>query len=160
MTAGGGGFDGFCIGGSFDKDDIYKAVEWVTDILPEEKPRHLLGMGEVIDLFEGVERGIDTFDCVSPTRLARNGALYTRKGRINILNAEYTKDFSPIDLRMPLSYLHKLFPRLYRASFQVKGNSRFCFGQPAQPLLYRQLGQGNACEYTRWDIFAVQKGIS
>jgi len=97
MTAGGGGFDGFCIGGSFDKDDIYKAVEWVTDILPEEKPRHLLGMGEIIDLFEGVERGIDTFDCVSPTRLARNGALYTRKGRINILNAEFAKDFSPID---------------------------------------------------------------
>jgi queuine tRNA-ribosyltransferase len=97
MTAGGGGFDGFAIGGSFDKDDIYKAVEWVTDILPEGKPRHLLGMGEVIDLFEGIERGIDTFDCVSPTRLARNGALYTRNGRINILNAEYIKDFSPID---------------------------------------------------------------
>lgn len=90
-------FDGFCIGGSFDKDDIYKAVEWVTDLLPEEKPRHLLGMGEVIDLFEGVERGIDTFDCVSPTRLARNGALYTKNGRINIMNAEYMKDFSPID---------------------------------------------------------------
>jgi len=90
-------FPGFCIGGSFDKDDIYKAVEWVTDILPEGKPRHLLGMGEIIDLFEGVERGIDTFDCVSPTRLARNGALYTRHGRINMLNAKYTKDFSPID---------------------------------------------------------------
>jgi queuine tRNA-ribosyltransferase len=93
----GGGFDGFCIGGSFDRDDIYKAVEWVTDLLPEGKPRHLLGMGEVIDLFEGVERGIDTFDCVSPTRLARNGALYTRNGRINIMNAEYTKDLSPVD---------------------------------------------------------------
>jgi len=93
----GDGFDGFCIGGSFDKDDIYKAVEWVTDILPEGKPRHLLGMGEVIDLFEGVERGIDTFDCVSPTRLARNGALYTHNGRINILNAAYAKDFSPVD---------------------------------------------------------------
>jgi len=90
-------FDGFCIGGSFDKDDIYKAVEWVTDILPEEKPRHLLGMGEIIDLFEGIERGIDTFDCVSPTRLARNGALYTRHGRINILNAQYVRDLSPID---------------------------------------------------------------
>ncbi|MDR3558744.1 MAG: tRNA guanosine(34) transglycosylase Tgt [Candidatus Pacebacteria bacterium] len=97
-SAGGhAGFDGFCIGGSFDKDDIYKAVEWVTDILPENKPRHLLGMGEVVDLFEGVERGIDTFDCVSPTRLARNGALYTRDGRINILNAQYSRDFSPID---------------------------------------------------------------
>ena len=97
MTASGGGFDGFAIGGSFDKDDIYKAVEWVTDILPEEKPRHLLGMGEIIDLFEGVERGIDTFDCVSATRLARNGSLYTRNGRINILNAKYIKDFLPID---------------------------------------------------------------
>ena len=91
------GFDGFCIGGSFEKDDIYKAVEWITDILPENKPRHLLGMGEVIDLFEGVERGIDTFDCVSPTRLARNGALYTRTGRINILNAKYITDFSSVD---------------------------------------------------------------
>ena len=90
-------FDGFCIGGSFDKDDIYKAVEWVTDLLEEGKPRHLLGMGEVIDLFEGVERGIDTFDCVSPTRLARNGALYTRRGRINMMNAEYMKDFSAVD---------------------------------------------------------------
>ena len=96
-TTGGGEFDGFAIGGSFDKDDIYKAVEWVTDILPSEKSRHLLGMGEVVDLFEGIERGIDTFDCVSPTRLARNGSLYTRRGRINIMNAEYMSDFSPID---------------------------------------------------------------
>jgi queuine tRNA-ribosyltransferase len=115
----GGGFDGFCIGGSFDKDDIYKAVEWVTDFLPEGKPRHLLGMGEVIDLFEGVERGIDTFDCVSPTRLARNGALYTRNGRINIMNAEYMKDFSPIDpeCRCPTctNYSRAYVAHLFRA---------------------------------------------
>jgi queuine tRNA-ribosyltransferase len=115
----GGGFEGFCIGGSFDKDDIYKAVEWVTDILPQEKPRHLLGMGEVIDLFEGVERGIDTFDCVSPTRLARNGALYTRRGRINILNAEFAKDFSPIDAecRCPTctNYSRAYIAHLFRA---------------------------------------------
>jgi queuine tRNA-ribosyltransferase len=96
-TIGAMDFDGYCIGGSFDKDDIYQAVEWVTDLLDEKKPRHLLGMGEIVDLFEGVERGIDTFDCVSPTRLARNGSLYTRTGRINIMNAEYMKDFSPID---------------------------------------------------------------
>lgn len=119
MTAGGGLFDGFCIGGSFDKDDIYKAVEWVTDLLPPEKPRHLLGMGEVIDLFEGVERGIDTFDCVSPTRLARNGSLYTRHGRINILNAEYMKDFSPIDpeCRCPTctNYSRAYISHLFRA---------------------------------------------
>ena len=119
MSAGGGKFDGFCIGGSFDKDDIYKAVAWVTDILPDEKPRHLLGMGEIIDLFEGVERGIDTFDCVSPTRLARNGALYTRHGRINIMNAEYTNDFSPIysECGCPtcLNYSRAYISHLFRA---------------------------------------------
>jgi queuine tRNA-ribosyltransferase len=119
MTANGGEFDGFAIGGSFDKDDIYKAVEWVTDLLGERKPRHLLGMGEVIDLFEGVERGIDTFDCVSPTRLARNGALYTRHGRINIINAEYVRNFSPIDseCRCPtcINYTRAYIAHLFRS---------------------------------------------
>lgn len=90
-------FDGYGIGGSFNKDDISTAVDWVTSELPEDKPRHLLGMGEVIDLFEGIEAGIDTFDCVSPTRIARNGAVYTKKGRINIAGAKYSKLFKPID---------------------------------------------------------------
>ena len=94
---GGMDFDGFGIGGSFDKEDIYTAVGWVNDILPKGKPRHLLGIGEPADLFGGIENGIDTFDCVSPTRIARNGSLYTRKGRINILNAKYTKDFTKVD---------------------------------------------------------------
>jgi queuine tRNA-ribosyltransferase len=90
-------FDGFGIGGSFDKEDIYSAVGWVNDILPKEKPRHLLGIGEPIDLFGGIENGIDTFDCVTPTRIARNGSLYTHDGRINILNAQYIHDQSKID---------------------------------------------------------------
>jgi len=90
-------FDGFGIGGSFDKEDLSTAVGWVNDILPKEKPRHLLGIGEPIDLFLGIENGIDTFDCVSPTRIARNGALYTQNGRINILNAQYKNDFGKID---------------------------------------------------------------
>lgn len=90
-------FDGFGIGGSFDKDDIYTAVGWVNDILPRDKPRHLLGIGEPIDLFGGIENGIDTFDCVAPTRIARNGNLYTRDGRINILNNKYINNFSKID---------------------------------------------------------------
>lgn len=94
---GGMDFDGFGIGGSFDKEDIYTAVGWVNDILPKDKPRHLLGIGEPIDLFGGIENGIDTFDCVTPTRIARNGSLYTRDGRINILNAKYIDDFSKID---------------------------------------------------------------
>lgn len=94
---GGMDFDGFGIGGSFDKEDIYTAVGWVNDVLPKEKPRHLLGIGEPEDLFGGIENGIDTFDCVTPTRIARNGTLYTQNGKINILNAKFTDDFGKID---------------------------------------------------------------
>jgi queuine tRNA-ribosyltransferase len=90
-------FDGFGIGGSFDKDDLHTAVKWVNEILPENKPRHLLGIGEPEDLFEGVENGCDTFDCVAPTRLARHGTLYTKHGKIHISNAEYGDDLKPID---------------------------------------------------------------
>ncbi len=90
-------FDGFGIGGSFAKEDMSSAVRWVNEILPEEKPRHLLGIGEVEDLFMGVENGVDLFDCVAPTRNARNGSLYTNSGKINITNAKYREDFSPIE---------------------------------------------------------------
>lgn len=90
-------FDGFGIGGSFEKEDMSSAVEWVNEILPEEKPRHLLGIGEPEDLFMAVERGCDLFDCVAPTRLARNGSIYTKEGKINILNAKYKEDLEPIE---------------------------------------------------------------
>lgn len=90
-------FDGFGIGGSFVKEDMDTAVAWVNNILPEEKPRHLLGVGEPEDLFGGIENGIDTFDCVAPTRMARNGALYTKHGKINILNNQFRNDLAPID---------------------------------------------------------------
>jgi queuine tRNA-ribosyltransferase len=90
-------FEGFGIGGSFDKDDMKKAVAVVNEILPENKLRHLLGIGEVIDLFEGIENGVDFFDCVAPTRMARHGSLHTRNGKINITRAIFKEDFSPID---------------------------------------------------------------
>lgn len=90
-------FDGFGIGGSFDKDDMGTAVRWVCEHLPKEKPRHLLGIGAVEDIFTGIENGADTFDCVAPTREARNGSLYTASGRININNAIYKTDFNPIE---------------------------------------------------------------
>jgi queuine tRNA-ribosyltransferase len=94
---GGMDFDGFGIGGSFDKEDLYTAVGWVADELPEGKPRHLLGIGEPVDLILGIENGMDTFDCVVPTRIARNGTIYTRKGKIHIANAEYKNDFGKLD---------------------------------------------------------------
>src|SRR3989339_113397 len=91
------GFDGFGIGGSFAKEDMSTAVKWVNEILPEEKPRHLLGIGEPEDLFMGIENGVDLFDCVAPTRLGRNGTLYTKNGKIIITNTKYRNDFSPLD---------------------------------------------------------------
>ena len=89
-------FDGFGIGGSFAKEDMSTAVEWVNSVLPEDKPRHLLGIGEPEDLFMGVENGVDLFDCVAPTRNARNGTLYTNDGKINMMNAKFQNDFTPV----------------------------------------------------------------
>jgi queuine tRNA-ribosyltransferase len=116
-TIGAMDFDGFGIGGSFNKDDIGTAVRWVNALLPEDKPRHLLGIGEPIDFFLGVENGVDTFDCVSPTRLGRNGALYTNDGRINLNNAKFVTDLTPVEkdcgcytcLNFTRAYLAHLF---------------------------------------------------
>jgi queuine tRNA-ribosyltransferase len=90
-------FDGFGIGGSFSKDDLDNALVWVNEILPDEKPRHLLGIGEPEDLFLGVEHGVDLFDCVAPTRIGRNGQIYTKNGKINLLNEKYKRDLSRLD---------------------------------------------------------------
>ncbi len=90
-------FDGFGIGGSFAKEDMSTAVRWVNEILPEEKPRHLLGIGEPEDLFMGIENGVDLFDCVLPTRLGRNGTIYTKTGKIIITNAKFRNDFKPVE---------------------------------------------------------------
>ncbi len=97
LSVSGAGFDGFGIGGSFDKSDMYTVVGWVNELLPEDKPRHMLGIGEPADLFGGIENGCDLFDCVAPTRAARNGTLYVESGKINILNAKYKTDYSPIE---------------------------------------------------------------
>lgn len=94
---GGLDFDGFGIGGSFAKEDMSSAVKWVNEILPEEKPRHLLGIGEPEDLFMGIENGVDLFDCVAPTRLGRNGTLYTKTGKIIITNNQFRNDFKSIE---------------------------------------------------------------
>ena len=110
--------DGFGIGGVFTAEGMDEMLKTVNNILPENKPRHLLGMGqEPIDLFVGAEFGCDTFDCVGPTRMARNGSLYTLDGRINIKNAKYTHDYAPLMEECDCeccknytrAYLHHLF---------------------------------------------------
>jgi queuine tRNA-ribosyltransferase len=112
-------FDGFGIGGSFAKEDMETAVKWVNEILPEDKPRHLLGIGEPEDLFMGVENGVDLFDCVTPTRNGRTGTLYTSRGKINIANAEYRDDKGPIDsecgCEVCRSYTRGYISHLYRS---------------------------------------------
>ena len=93
-------FDGYAIGGTSvgeDKETMYKMIDYSIKYLPEDKPRYLMGVGEPFDLFEGVERGVDMFDCVHPTRLARHGHAFTKYGKINLRNAKYKEDFTPID---------------------------------------------------------------
>lgn len=93
-------FDGFSIGGTSvgeGKDVMYKMVEDGIRYLPIDKPRYLMGVGDPIDILEGVERGIDMFDCVLPTRLARHGNAFTRNGKINIKNLKFKEDFTPIE---------------------------------------------------------------
>ena len=105
-------FDGFGIGGALDKDSLGTIVGWVNSTLPQDKPKHLLGIGAPEDLFVGVENGVDTFDCVLASRIARSGAVYTSTGRINIANAPYIRDFSPIDENCDC-YTCKNFTRAY-----------------------------------------------
>jgi queuine tRNA-ribosyltransferase len=97
MFLGGMDFDGYGLGGALEKDKIGEIVRWMCEELPEEKPRHMLGISEPDDIFDCIENGADTFDCVSPARVGRNGALYTRNGRINITRSEFTRDFTPFD---------------------------------------------------------------
>ncbi len=93
-------FDGFAIGGlsvGEPNQDMYDTVEWTTQFMPENKPRYLMGVGTPEDLIENIERGVDMFDCVMPTRNARNGTLFTSFGRVNIKKASFKEDEKPID---------------------------------------------------------------
>lgn len=116
-TIGAMGFDGFGIGGSFSKKDLGDALVAAITPLPDDKPRHLLGIGEPEDLFEGIANGIDMFDCVLPTRLGRTGTLYTRAGKIDIRKEIFARDFTALDPEgggyasdnFTRAYLHHLF---------------------------------------------------
>ncbi|GBF10040.1 tRNA guanosine(34) transglycosylase Tgt [Tepidibacillus sp. HK-1] len=93
-------FPGYAVGGlsvGEPKDMMYEVLEYTTSLLPENKPRYLMGVGDPESLFEGVIRGMDMFDCVLPTRIARNGTTMTSQGRLVVRNAKYARDFGPID---------------------------------------------------------------
>jgi queuine tRNA-ribosyltransferase len=110
-------FDGYGIGGALEKKELGTIVRWVNEELPEQKPRHLLGIAEPDDLFVAIENGADTFDCVSPSRQARGASLYTTYGRANASAAKWRRHFAPIDehcdcytcQNYTAAYIHHLF---------------------------------------------------
>lgn len=116
-------FDGFGIGGSFTKADLGESLKVVNEILPENKPRHLLGIGEPEDIEAGVMMGCDTFDCVAPTRLARTGTIYAhtqdKMTKINLKNSLYTSDFGKpdegCDCHVCTHYTRAYLAHLFRA---------------------------------------------
>ncbi len=94
------GFDGYAVGGlsvGEPKHDMYRVLDVMNSVLPENRPRYLMGVGAPEDLVEGVKRGMDMFDCVLPTRLARHGTVFTSRGKLVIRNADYREDFRPLD---------------------------------------------------------------
>jgi queuine tRNA-ribosyltransferase len=111
------GFDGYGIGGALEKENLGTIVRWVCEELPEDRSRHLLGISEPDDIFTAIENGVDTFDCVSPSRVARNAAVYTSRGRFNVNTAASRRNFAPIDedcdcytcAHYTQAYLHHLF---------------------------------------------------
>jgi len=131
----GAGFDGYGIGGALEKQNLATIVGWVSSELPEDKPRHLLGISEPDDLFAAVAAGADTFDCVSPSRVGRNAAVYSATGRYNITGSRYRREFTPIDAdcdcytcaNYTRAYLHHLFKakEMLSATLCTIHNQRF-----------------------------------
>lgn len=113
-------FPGYSIGGlsiGEPKPMMYEVLDWITHLLPENKPRYLMGVGSPDCLIEGAIRGIDMFDCVLPTRIARNGTVFTSHGKLVVRNAAYAEDFRPLDeecgcyscINYSRAYIHHLF---------------------------------------------------
>src|SRR5699024_3168725 len=128
-------FDGYGIGGALEKYNLGTIVGWASAELPDDKPRHLLGISEPDDMFDAIENGADTFDCVSPSRVAHNGAVYSPTGRFNVTKAQYKRDFAPIEsgcdcltcANYSRAYLHHLFKAKERlsATLATIHNERF-----------------------------------
>ncbi len=154
------GFDGYAIGGlavGEPKEDMHRILEHIAPKIPEDKPRYLMGVGKPEDLVEGVRRGVDMFDCVMPTRNARNGHLFTTEGVIKIRNAKHREDVSTLDAECDCytcknytrSYLHHLDKcnEILGARLNTIHNLRF----------YQRLMEGlrNAIEQGTLDAFVA-----
>lgn len=130
--------DGYAIGGlavGEPAEVMYEMVEVVNEILPENKPRYLMGVGTPLNILEGIERGVDMFDCVMPTRNGRNAMLFTSEGILNMRNAKWSDDFSPVDpagisfvdVQYSRAYLHHLFKAKELLAMQIASIHNLAF---------------------------------
>ncbi|HBK93920.1 MAG TPA: tRNA guanosine(34) transglycosylase Tgt, partial [Porphyromonadaceae bacterium] len=110
FEADGNAIGGLAVGEPTEK--MYEMVELVNEILPKDKPRYLMGVGTPANLLEGIERGVDMFDCIMPTRNGRNGQIFTKNGILNMRNERWKKDFSPIE-EAGASYVDTLYSKAY-----------------------------------------------
>jgi queuine tRNA-ribosyltransferase len=143
-------FRGYAIGGlsvGEPTEEMYSVTNLVTDILPETKPRYLMGVGTPENILESIERGIDLFDCVMPTRNGRNGMFFTRRGKINIKNAAYALDFRPVDEQCGC-YGCRTFTRAYIRHL-VKANE----------ILALQLASVHNLTFYLWLVTAAREAI-
>jgi queuine tRNA-ribosyltransferase len=117
------GMEGNAIGGlsvGEPAGEMYRMIEIVNEILPDNKPRYLMGVGTPANILEGISRGIDMFDCVMPTRNGRNGMIFTSNGFINIRNQKWASDLSPIDSECP-SYVSRTYSKSYLRHLVISG---------------------------------------
>lgn len=115
--------DGYAIGGlavGEPAETMYQMIEIVNDILPKDRPRYLMGVGTPVNILEGIERGVDMFDCVMPTRNGRNGMMFTTEGIINIRNKKWEDDFSPID-PAGLCFVDTVYTKAYLRHLAISG---------------------------------------
>jgi queuine tRNA-ribosyltransferase len=120
------GFDGYAVGGlsvGESREEMLPSIEAATAVLPADRPRYLMGVGDPISLIEGVARGIDMFDCVLPTRLARHGSVLTSTGKLNIKNAKHAKSSEPLDRNCSCMTCQRFTRAYLRHLFQVSEQS-------------------------------------
>ncbi|MDW8290441.1 MAG: tRNA guanosine(34) transglycosylase Tgt [Armatimonadota bacterium] len=147
-------FPGIAIGGvavGEEKAEIHRVVAFTAPLLPLEKPRYLMGVGEPDDILQAVACGVDMFDCVLPTRLARNAAMMTRRGRVNLRNARFAEEFGPVDpecdcsvcQRYSAAYLHHLFKAKEILAARLATFHNLYFYQRFMAQIRRAIREGN-----------------
>jgi len=152
--------DAYAIGGlavGEPKSEMLETVEWMDEFLPKNKPRYLMGVGTPSDLVKNVARGVDMFDCVIPTRNARNGQLFTFDGKLNIRNAKYKTDFNPIDDNFISSmsktytkaYLHHLFKTEEILGYRIATEHNLCFYIHIMNTMQEAIKAGNFMKWAK-----------